>query len=235
MITLQQKTSTESHVTPLEVKNLSDHPSLITLLVNELREATMRQDRVKFRGDMRRLGALMAQEISKTLAYKAVEIPTPLGLAQSLTLAEPIVVATVLRAGLPFQEGFLDAFPEANAAFVSAFRRRTKEGAIEAVVEYMACGSLAETTLIMVDPMLATGRTGALALRALLAAKGKEGLPKAIHFCAAIASPQGLAYIQQTHPEVQLWAAVVDEGLDARQYIVPGLGDAGDLAFGPRV
>lgn len=231
----QPHSNADLHSPTPEVQNLSEYPSLITLLVNELRTATEKDDRVKFRADLRRLGALMAQELSKTLAYKAIEIPTPLGVAQSLTLAEPIVVATVLRAGLPFQEGFLDAFPTANAAFVSAFRRRTKEGAIEAVIEYMACSSLADVTLLMVDPMLATGRTGALALRALLASKSQQGQPKAIHFCCALASPQGIAYIQQAYPQAQIWAAVIDEGLDAKQYIVPGLGDAGDLAFGPRV
>ena len=173
----------------------------------------------------------MAYNISKTLAYSEVEISSPLGVAQMNLPAENLVVGTILRAGLPMHQGFLNYFDRAECAFVSAYRKYDKSGEFDVQVEYLSAPDLTDKTLILVDPMIATGASMVLTYKALIA----KGIPRHIHIVAAIGSQQGLSYVKQKLPtKTSIWVAAIDKELTARAYIVPGLGDAGDLAFGKK-
>ena len=170
----------------------------------------------------------MAYEISKKLQYTEKAVETPLGIAQINLLDQKLVLATILRAGLPLHQGLLNYFDYADNAFVSAYRKHHKDGTFEIHVEYVSCPSIEDSVLIIVDPMLATGASMSLAVQALQ----EYGIPKEIHFATAIASSYGLEHIQRLFPEASIWIGALDEELTAKSYIVPGLGDAGDLSYG---
>lgn len=200
----------------------------------ELRDKSYQRNRLLFRNNITRIGELMAYELSKTLVYKERRITTPLGTADIPMMRDEPVVATVLRAGLPFHEGFLHIFDHADNAFVSAYRMYTNREHTEVGVhaEYMAAPSVKGRTLLIVDPMLATGGSMAAAYEALL----KTGKPAAVHIACVIAAPEGVETLRQTvADDVTLWCAAIDPGMNEHKYIVPGFGDCGDLCFGDKL
>ena len=198
----------------------------------ELRSVDIQNDRLRFRTNIDRIGQIMAYEISKRLEYKETEVTTPLGKCICQEPADQIVLATILRAGLPFHHGFLSYFDHAENAFVSAYRRYKEKGdTFDVLIEYLASPSIEGKTLILVDPMLATGSSMDLAYRALLS----KGTPAHIHVASVIASKQSVEYIRQHLPDdTTLWCGAIDDEVNAHSYIVPGLGDAGDLAYGEK-
>lgn len=199
----------------------------------ELRDVDIQHDAMRFRTNLERIGQIMAYEISRRLDYKDREIRTPLGKCVCKEPADQVVLATILRAGLPFHHGFLSYFDQAENAFVSAYRRyREKGDTFDIVVEYMATPDIEGKTLILVDPMLATGSSMELAYKALL----QKGTPARIHVASVIASRRSVEYVKQHFPDdrTTLWCGAIDPEINAHSYIVPGLGDAGDLAFGEK-
>lgn len=211
--------------------NLSDSSSIANRFIAELRDVKIQQDRLRFRYNMERLGEVLAYELSKKLHYKEVEVETPMGIASITVPSQRIVVATILRAGLPLHQGILNYFDQADNAFVSAYRKHHKDGTFEIELEYISCPPLDDCVLIMADPMLATGASMNLATKQLL----NYGEPAAIHFVTAIASTVGLNHIRRLFPDAYIWMGSLDEELTAKSYIVPGLGDAGDLSYGLKV
>jgi len=212
---------------------LSEQTSILNQYIAEIRDKNIQQDRIRFRRNMERIGEFFAYEISKTLTYNKTTTETVLAEAQTLTLAEQPVISTILRAGLPLHTGILNVFDGAQNAFVSAFRKHHKDNSFEIQIEYLSSPSLDNKTLILTDPMLATGSSMVLAYKALLS----KGKPKHTHIVAVIASKEGVEYVRKNMPDnnYTLWLAAVDEELTAHSYIVPGLGDAGDLAFGEKL
>ena len=215
------------------IKNLSQHASILNHYVAEMRDTVIQKDPLRFRTNLERTGEFMGYEISKTLAYQTIETQTPLGIAESQTLSAQPVIGTILRAGMPMHQGLLRVFDRAENAFISAFRKHHKNNTFEIVLEYAACPTLTNKTLILCDPMLATGSSVILAVKALM----EKGMPSHIHIVTAIASVEGLAYVKAHMPHMAytVWCAAVDDELTAQAYIVPGLGDAGDLAYGPKL
>jgi uracil phosphoribosyltransferase len=213
------------------IVNLSEQPSIIGKYLAELRDVNVQQDRMRFRRNLERFGALVAYEISKQLSYATRQVETPLGVAQGQFPQEQLVLANILRAGLPMHQGMLSVFDEADNAFVSAYRKHHKDGTFEIEVEYLSCPRLDDKVLVVVDPMLATGASMVLATKALL----EYGEPAQIHFVTVIAAQQGLDYLRRHFPKGHIWLGAVDEELTAKSYIVPGLGDAGDLSFGAKL
>jgi uracil phosphoribosyltransferase len=213
------------------IHNFANKPSIINKFVAELRDINIQQHRMRFRNNLERIGQIMAYEISKTLHYKAIEVETPLGTAQSQVPAQRVVIATILRAGLPLHQGMLDVFDEADNAFISAFRKHHKDGSFEINVDYVTCPDLEDVVLLLVDPMLATGSSIDAALKAL----EPYGKPAKIHIVTAIGSSHGINHIRRYYPAHTIWAAAIDDELTAKSYIVPGLGDAGDLAYGSKL
>lgn len=217
----------------MEIINFDEFPSLVSRYMLELRDVNIQHDAMRFRANLDRIGQIMAYEISKRLEYKDTEVETPLGKCVCKEPADRIVLATILRAGLPFHQGFLSYFDQAQNAFVSAYRRyREKGDTFDIVVEYMATPSIEGKTLILVDPMLATGSSMELAYKALL----QKGTPARIHVASVIASRQSVEFIQRHFPEdrTTLWCGAIDPEINAHSYIIPGLGDAGDLAYGEK-
>lgn len=215
----------------MQIINLEEKPSLVSRYIRELRDVTIQNDPLRFRRNLERIGEIMAYEISKTLDYHEEEVTTPLSKAKVNEFTDKIVLATILRAGLPFHQGFLNYFDRAENAFVSAYRKYREKGvSFDVLVEYMASPDIEGKTLILVDPMLATGSSMELGYRALLA----NGVPAKIHVASVIASSQAMEYVRNAFPEdkTTVWTAVIDPEIDSHSYIVPGLGDAGDLAFG---
>jgi len=210
---------------------LTEQTSIIDDFLAELRDVKIQTDRARFRNNVVRIGEILAYEVSKHLPRVSMEVQTPLGIHKSLVQANNPVLANVLRAGLTLHQGFLNYFDKADHAFVSAYRKHTNDHEFEIVVEYMASPSIQNRILILIDPMLATGRSMFLAYKALLA----KGIPSKVIVVSLIASQQGVAYIQQHMPEAAIFIAAVDPSLDENCYIVPGLGDAGDLAFGEKL
>ena len=213
------------------VRNISDTNSIANRFLAELRDINLQKDAMRFRRNMERLGEVMAYEISRTMRYRTVEVETPLGIAQAELPAQKVVLATILRAGLPFHQGFLNYFDDAGNAFISAYRKHHKDGTFEIEMEYVSCPDLTDTLLIITDPMLATGASMDIAIKELK----KHGEPGHVHIVTAIASRQGLQYVERKHPGADIWLGALDEELTAKSYIVPGLGDAGDLAFGAKL
>jgi uracil phosphoribosyltransferase len=189
---------------------------------------------MRFRRNLERIGEITAYEISKQLHYTPRKVETPLGEAEVALYDETLVIATILRAGLPFHQGFLNYFDNAENAFVSAYRKSHKDGTFNVKVEYISCGSLTGKTLLLVDPMLATGSSAVLVYNALVE---KGGYPAHTHIASIIGSEQGVDYVQRhmSHATTTLWCSAVDEELTSRSYIVPGIGDAGDLAYGEKL
>jgi len=211
--------------------NLSETNSIANRFVAELRDINIQKDRMRFRRNLERIGEVMAYEISKHLHYERIEVETQLGLAVLEVPNERIVLATIFRAGIPMHQGMLNYFDDAESAFVSAYRRNHKDGTFEIALEYISCPNLDDCTLIVSDPMLATGASMHLAIEELL----KFGLPARIFVVTAIASAQGVDQIRRSAPAAKIWMAALDEELTAKSFIVPGLGDAGDLAYGPKL
>jgi uracil phosphoribosyltransferase len=210
---------------------LSDHPSIVGKYIAELRDVNIQQDRMRFRRNLQRLSEIVGYEISKTLPFVEKLVETPLGQANVKVPEQRIVLATILRAGLPMQEGLLHVFDDADCAFISAYRRHHKDGSFEINLDYISCPNLDECTLILTDPMLATGASVKLVLETLL----QHGNPANIHVVTAIASQYGVGQIRRFFPKVSLWVGALDDELTAKSLIVPGLGDAGDLAYGDKL
>ncbi len=205
--------------------------SIFNQFMSQLRNAEVQKDSMRFRRNLERIGEIMAYEISKKLTYETKEVITPLGVANMNLIAEKPVLATVLRAGLPLHQGLLNYFDDADNAFISAYRKHHKDNTFEVKVEYLATPELTGRTLILADPMLATGSSMVLTYQALLT----RGIPAHIHIVSVVASTEGLAYVRRHLPEnVTFWLGAVDDELTVQSYIVPGLGDAGDLAFGTK-
>jgi uracil phosphoribosyltransferase len=218
----------------MKVINFSEQNSVIHQYMSELRDKGYQKNRLLFRNNIERIGMLMAYELSKTLKYKSKTVTTPLGTIDIPHIKDDLLLATVLRAGLPFHEGFLRIFDHAENGFVSAFRMYTNREHTEVGIhtEYMASPSTKGKTLVIVDPMLATGGSMAAAYEALL----KHGKPAALHICCVIAAPEGIETISQAVPEdTTLWVAAVDPGMNEQKYIVPGFGDCGDLCYGEKL
>lgn len=219
----------------MKIINLSESNSIINQYLAETRDVDYQKNRLLFRNNIQRIGELEAYEISKQLDYETKDVTTPLGISQVNVPADKIVLATIFRAGLPFHNGFLNIFDHAGNAFVSAYREYIDEEHhnIGVHVEYLATPSIDGKTLIIADPMLATGASMELGYKAFLT----KGTPKRIHVACVIASPEGIEHIKKTFPEEKttIWCAAIDPGLNEHQYIVPGFGDAGDLCYGEKL
>jgi uracil phosphoribosyltransferase len=213
------------------IVNLSQQHSLISNWISEIRDVSIQTDRMRFRRNLERIGEVAAYEISKVLPFKEVEVETPLGIANAKLLEQQPVIATILRAGLPLHQGLLNYFDKADNAFISAYRKHDKEGGFEISLDYISCPEIEDRVLIISDPMLATGASLVKTIQFLKA----EGRPKAIHIVAAIACTVGIEYVKREDPAVTIWCGDIDDELTAKGYIVPGLGDAGDLAFGVKI
>ncbi len=215
----------------MKITNFANENSLLGQYLREMRDINTQNNRLVFRNNIHRIGQIMAYEISKTLQYKPIDTTTCLGVAHEAALADDVVLATVLRAGLPFHEGFLSFFDKAENSFVSAYRQyKPGSDEFEIKIEYIASPSIEGKVLLLVDPMLATGASMELAYKALLT----KGKPKYVHVASIIASQQAVDYVKSHFPEAttSLWVGAIDSELNAHSYIVPGLGDAGDLAYG---
>lgn len=218
----------------MKVINLSEHNSVLNQYLREIRDVEIQKDRLRFRRNIERIGEFMAIEVSKTLNYEHTDVQTPLGVAPVNTISDNLVLATILRAGLPLHQGFLNIFDNAENAFLSAYRRVNAKGELEIVAEYMAAPAIDGKTLIVVDPMLATGMSMEVGYLALL----RHGKPTHTHLCSAIATPKSIEYMRNAlkdSDDVTLWCAAVDPILNDKKYIVPGLGDAGDLCYGTKI
>lgn len=215
--------------TSMRVLNTAD--SIANNYLAELRSISVQSDRLRFRTNLQRLGSLMAYEISKTLNFEPTEIETPLATISENTLKDSVVLVSILRAAIPFTNGFLDVFDHAEAGFIGAWRKE-ESTEIEVALEYTAAPDLTGKTLILIDPMLATGKSLVKSLNQIL----KNGQPASIHLATVIAVPEGIDYVERNiSVPHELWTWAVDERLNDKSYIVPGLGDAGDLSFGPKL
>lgn len=214
------------------VIDLSKESSVISQYMAEMRNVEVQRDSMRFRKNLERVGKIMGYEISKKLEYRGVEVTTPLGMAPVEVISSQPVVATILRAGLPLHNGILDMLDGAENAFISAYRQHHKDGTFEVHVDYLASPNLEGKDLILCDPMLATGTSMVLAYKAMLL----KGKPRHVHVVAVIASSLGVEYVRKNMPDnTTIWCCGIDEELTAQSYIVPGLGDAGDLAFGEKL
>ena len=216
----------------MRIVNLGDTNSILNKFVAELRDVDIQKDSLRFRRNVERIGEIMAYEISKDIHYSTKDIQSPLGIAPMNTPDDQIVISTILRAGLPFHQGFLRYLDNAENAFVSAYRKYKDRLNFDIHIEYIASPRLTGKTLIISDPMLATGSSMELAYEALLT----KGVPGHVHVASIISSKQALEYLQKKMPDdkTTIWIAALDNDLDDHSYIVPGLGDAGDLAFGEK-
>jgi len=213
------------------VINLSEQHSLVSNWVGELRDTQIQTDRMRFRRNLERIGEVAAYEISKTMEWKEKEVSTPLGTSIVKVLAQQPVLGTILRAGVPMHQGLLNYFDQADNAFISAYRKHHRDGSFEISLEYVSCPSLENRVLILADPMLATGSSLVKTIQHLR----DEGVPSEIHIVCAIACSVGIEYVHRNEPQVKIWCGAIDEELTAKSYIVPGLGDAGDLAYGAKI
>lgn len=213
------------------VINLSEQHSLVSNWVGELRSTEIQTDRMRFRRNLERIAEVAAYEISQQLEWEEVEIQTPLGIANCKKLREQPVLATILRAGLPMHTGMLNYFDRADNAFISAYRKHRHDGTFEISLEYMSCPPLEGRIVIISDPMLATGASLVKTIQFMK----NDGAPAQMHIVTAIACTEGIEYVKMQHPETKIWCGEIDEELTAKGYIVPGLGDAGDLAFGSKM
>lgn len=213
------------------VINLSSTLSITNDYVLQLRDEVIQLNPVLFRMNLKRLGQIMGYEISKKLRYESIQTVTPLGVADCHKLSDQIVLGTILRAGIPMHEGLLSVFDNAENTFISAYRKHHKDGTFEISLEYISSPDLEGKVLILCDPMLATGSSIVKTLNAL---QSEYGTPREIHIASVVASSAGLEYLSIEYPDATIWIAAEDEELTAKSYIVPGLGDAGDLAYGQK-
>lgn len=217
----------------IKIINLEKTDSVFNQYMAELRDVVIQQDRMRFRSNLERIGQVMAYEISKSFEYDDEEVTTPLGIKQIRTMHEQPVIATILRAGLPFHNGMLSMFDQADSAFIAAYRKYDKnEEDSEIRVEYFSSPDIEDRILILCDPLLATGESIVKTLNGLM----EDMMPKEIHIAVAVASQDGLDYVERTMSRlpVTIWVGSVDEELTARAYVVPGIGDVGDLAYGEK-
>ncbi|WP_300935218.1 uracil phosphoribosyltransferase [uncultured Muribaculum sp.] len=215
----------------MEIINFDSTPSIISQYMAELRDITIQTDSMRFRRNLERIGEIMAYEISKTLNYKTEALQTPLDTANCRIIADKVVLGTIFRAGLPFHQGFLNTLDKAENAFVSAYRKYREKENFDVFIEYIASPRLDGKTLVLVDPMLATGTSMELSYRALLT----KGTPAKIHVASVIASQAAIEYVKKHMPDnTTVWVGAVDPEINSHSYIVPGLGDAGDLAYGTK-
>jgi uracil phosphoribosyltransferase len=212
------------------VKILGEKNTILSRFIFELRSIEMQNDKLRFRRNLERIGEIFAYEISRDLNYKETQVQTPLGIADVSIPSDTLVVASILRAGLPMHQGLLNFFDDAENAFISAYRKYSKDGSFNIQFEHLSCPNINGKVLIIADPMLATGASMVLAYKALL----ERGKPKHTHIVSIIASKEGVDYTRKNLPQknVSLWMGAVDDELTVKSYIVPGLGDAGDLAYG---
>src|SRR6478609_8753497 len=217
----------------MQIHHLSEGNSILNHFLEQIRNVNIQGDRMRFRRNIERIGEVMAYEMSKKLHYKAVEIQTPLGIKKSELIEDQLVLCTILRAGLPLHNGFLNYFDSAENGFISAFRHHPNNDAqFEIVVQYQAFPSIQDKYLILVDPMLATGKSIVAVFNKLM----EDGKPKEIHLAVVLATPEGIKHLEENLPDhCHLWIASLDEKLNEDDYIVPGLGDAGDLSFGEKL
>ena len=214
----------------MEVINFAEQPSLVSQYMSELRDGNVQSDMLRFRRNLERIGEIMAYEMSKRMKFKTVDVTTPLAVSKCQKLDEEVVLATIFRAGIPFHKGFLDYFDHAQNAFVSAYRKYREKENFDVFIEYIASPKIDGKTLVIADPMLATGASMELSYRALLT----KGEPAHVHVASIIASSKAIDYIKATFPEdkTTIWVGAIDDVINEHSYIVPGLGDAGDLAYG---
>ena len=219
----------------MKVINFAESNSILNQFVSELRDVTVQNDRMRFRRNIERIGEIMAYEMSKTLDFSKKNIQTPLGIAEASTPDDKVVIATVFRAGLPMHTGFLNVFDKAGNAFVSAYRyyKDKDHRDLDVRIEYIATPDLTDKTVMLVDPMLATGESLELAWKAFTT----KGIPSKLLIACCIASRPGIEHLKKVFPsdDVTLWCAAIDPSIDEHSYIVPGLGDAGDLAYGEKI
>lgn len=212
------------------VVNLSDRYSVLCDWITEIRDAMIQKDALRFRFNMERIGEVAAYEISRGLQNETLRVTTPLGVADCRTLSRQPVLATILRAGIPLHGGLARFFDRADHAFAGAYRKHRQDGGFDISLDYLSCPPLEGRDLILADPMLATGASLVMVLRRLL----QSGVPAQIHIVSAIAAARGVAAVEAAFPGACIWAGAVDPLLDERGYIIPGLGDAGDLAYGSK-
>jgi uracil phosphoribosyltransferase len=212
------------------VINLSQEYSILCDWIAEIRDQSVQTDRMRFRRNLERIGEIAGYEISRSLAYEELEIQTPLGISNSKMLKNQPVLATILRAGLPLHQGLLNVFDKADNAFISAYRKHDRDGSFEISMSYITSPELDNRVLIISDPMLATGSSMVKTIQQLRS----EGNPAEIHIVTAIACTVGIEYLRRALPACKIWCGAIDDELTAKGYIVPGLGDAGDLSFGSK-
>ncbi len=216
----------------MTIHNLAEKSSILNKFIAEIRDKNIQKDSMRFRKNIERIGEILSYEISKTLAFSSNDVETPLGVKSIKLPNEQLVICSILRAGLPLHNGLLSYFDDAENAFISAYRRSIDETNFSIEVEYLAAPSFENKTLILADPMLATGQSLIATYKALL----KNGTPKSIHIAVVIGSTEGIDFIKNHFPKnTHLWIATIDDQLNDKGYIVPGLGDAGDLAFGSKL
>jgi uracil phosphoribosyltransferase len=217
----------------MHIHYISENNSILNHFLAEIRDVIIQKDSMRFRKNIERIGEIMAYELSKTLEYKAIEVQTPLGIKHTTTLADNVVLCSILRAGLALHTGFMNIFDNAENGFVSAYRHHpNNDDYFDILVEYQAAPSFENKNLILIDPMLATGQSIVAVFNKLMT----EETPKEIHIAVVIAAPEGIAYLEENLPKnCHLWVAALDEKLNEKNYIIPGLGDAGDLAYGSKL
>lgn len=217
----------------MHIHNISEQNSILNTFISEIRSVTIQKDRMRFRRNIERVGEILGYEMSKVLNYKPENIKTPLGTTSISLIENPIVLCSILRAGVPLHNGLLNYFDTAENAFISAYRcHKHNTESFEIIVEYLACPNLENKILILADPMLATGQSMVATFEALK----PYGTPKEIHLVSVIGAKEGIAYVEKHFDSAtHLWVATVDEKLNSKGYIIPGLGDAGDLAFGEKL
>ncbi|AEW86457.1 uracil phosphoribosyltransferase [Flavobacterium columnare NBRC 100251 = ATCC 23463] len=217
----------------MKIHHISEQNSVLNHFLAEIRDTNIQKDRMRFRRNIERIGEIMSYEISKTFHYENIEVKTPLGIKHTTKLVNSIVLCSILRAGLALHQGFMNYFDEAENGFISAYRHHyNHDDHFEILVEYQATPSFEGKSLILIDPMLATGQSIVAVLNKLYS----EHQPKEIHIAVVIAAPEGIEYLEKNLPKnTHLWIASIDEKLNEKNYIVPGLGDAGDLAYGEKL
>lgn len=217
----------------MQIHYISENNSILNHFLAQIRDVSIQKDSMRFRKNIERIGEIMAYELSKTLQYKNIEVQTPLAIKKTTTIADNVVLCSILRAGLALHTGFMNIFDDAENGFVSAYRNHpNNDDYFEILVEYQAAPSFENKNLILIDPMLATGQSIVAVFNKLMT----EETPKEIHIAVVIATPEGIAYLQENLPSnCHLWVAALDEKLNEKNYIIPGLGDAGDLAYGSKL
>ena len=217
----------------MHLHNISENNSILNHFLAQIRDVNIQKDSMRFRKNIERIGEIMAYELSKTLEYKAIDVQTPLGIKHTTTIADHVVLCSILRAGLALHTGFMNIFDNAENGFVSAYRHHyDNDDKFDILVEYQAVPNIENKTLLLIDPMLATGQSMVAVFNKLM----EKGLPNEIHIAVIIAAPEGITYLEKLLPDsCHLWVATLDEKLNDKKYIIPGLGDAGDLAYGNKL